>query len=204
MYQLHSGISSPLSLLKCSSAGVIWMCRASFSPLDNLARVLRENGYPTNFIHSAYAPPPQALDPRSPEEDQQEKESRPPVMMFPYVVGMSKGIRHVCRKFDIRVVFKSGQTLYSMLTKVKNTLPIGKQSNVLYHIPCICSQVCIGETKRRLETRLKGHWDACERGSYDGKISCGRACVGEPLTSNDISSAVHGYKMFSYFHPEDD
>ena len=50
-----------------------------------------------------------------------------------------------------------------MLTKVKDTLPPGKQSNVVYRIPCSCVQVYIGETKRRLETRLKEHRDACER-----------------------------------------
>ena len=52
--------------------------------------------------------------------------------MIPYVAGMSEDISHVCRKFNIRVVFKSGWTLRSMLTKVKNTLPLGKQSNVVY------------------------------------------------------------------------
>ena len=40
----------------------------------------------------------------------------------------------------------------------------GKQSNVVYRIPYSCTQVYIGETKRKLETRLKEHWDACERG----------------------------------------
>ena len=58
----------------------------------------------------------------------------------------------------------SRRTLRSMLTKVKDTLPPGKQSNVVYRIPCSCGQVYIGETKRRLETRLKEHRDACERG----------------------------------------
>ena len=56
-------------------------------------------------------------------------------MVLPYVVGMSEDIRRVCRKFNIRVVFKSGQTVHSMLTKVKDTLPIGKQFNVVYRIP---------------------------------------------------------------------
>ena len=55
--------------------------------------------------------------------------------MIPYVVGMSEDIRHICRKFNIRVVFKTGKTLRSMLTKVNYTLPIGKQFNVVYHIP---------------------------------------------------------------------
>ena len=62
------------------------------------------------------------------------------------------------------VVFKSGWTLCSMLTKVKDTLLLGKQSNVVYRIPCSCDQVYIGETKQRLETRLKEDRDACERG----------------------------------------
>ena len=53
----------------------------------------------------------------------------------PTLAGMSEDIRRVCRKFNIRVVFKSGRTLRSMLTKVKDTLPPGKQSNVVYRIP---------------------------------------------------------------------
>ena len=43
----------------------------------------------------------------------------------------------------------------------------GKQSNVVYHIPCSYGQVYIGETKRRLESRLKEHRDACERGMME-------------------------------------
>ena len=98
------------------------------------------------------------------EEQEREKE---PLVVIPYVAGMTEDIRRVCRKFNIRVVFKSGRTLRSMLTKVKDTLPLGKQSNVVYRIPCSCGQVYIGETKRRLETWLKEHRDTCERGMME-------------------------------------
>ena len=54
-----------------------------------------------------------------------------------------------------------------MLTKVKDTLPLGKQSNVVYRIPCSCSHVYIRKTKWRLETRVKEHWDACKRGMME-------------------------------------
>ena len=54
-----------------------------------------------------------------------------------------------------------------MLTKVKDTLPLGKQSNVVYHIPPRCGQVYIGETRWRLETRLKEHQDVCKRGMME-------------------------------------
>ena len=85
-------------------------------------------------------------------------------MVIPYVAGMSEDIRCVR---SIRVVFKSGRTLRSMLTKVKDTLPLGKQSNVVYRIPCSSGQVYIGETKRRLETKRKEHRDASERGMME-------------------------------------
>ena len=70
------------------------------------------------------------------DEEQEKEKEKEPLVVIPYVTGMSEDIRQVCRKFNIRVVFKSRRTLRSMLTKVKDTLPLGKQSNVVYHIPC--------------------------------------------------------------------
>ena len=40
------------------------------------------------------------------------------VVLLPYVVGVSKGIRQVCKRFGMRVVFRSGQTFHSILTRV--------------------------------------------------------------------------------------
>ena len=55
-----------------------------------------------------------------------------------------------------------------MLTKVKDMLPLGKQSNVVHGIPCSCGQVYIEETKQRLESRLKDTaWVACEKGMME-------------------------------------
>ena len=51
------------------------------------------------------------------------------------MAGISEDIRHVCREFNIRVVFKSVWTFCSMMTEVKDTLPLGKQSNVVYMYP---------------------------------------------------------------------
>ena len=76
-------------------------------------------------------------------------------MVRSYVAGMIGDIRCVCRKFNITVVFNFRRTHRSMMTRVKDALPICKQSNVVYPIPCSCGQVHIGETKRRLEMRLE-------------------------------------------------
>ena len=40
-------------------------------------------------------------------------------------------------------------------------------SKLVYRIPCNCGQVYIGETRCRLEMRLKEHRDACERGMIE-------------------------------------
>ena len=59
--------------------------------------------------------------------------------------------------------FKSGPTLRSLLTKVKDPLPEEKLAGVVYQIPCHCGKVYVGETQRRLETRIKEHRDACTK-----------------------------------------
>ena len=92
---------------------------------------------------------------------------RPPLVMLPYVSGISEDIRRVCRKFGLGVVFKSGRSLRSILTRVKDTLPAEKQSKVVYQIPCSCGKAYIGETTRRLEARMKEHQDACCRGMLE-------------------------------------
>ena len=49
--------------------------------------------------------------------------------------------------------------------RVKDRIPVGKRSSVVYQIPCSCGMIytCIGETVRRLESRVKEHQDACKK-----------------------------------------
>ena len=54
--------------------------------VDHLARVLKQNGYPVNFICNASAPPTQeTADVSSPEEEQE----KGPLVVIPYVAGTS-------------------------------------------------------------------------------------------------------------------
>ena len=56
------------------------------------------------------------------------------LIIIPYVKGLSEEIRRVCRKFDIKVVFRSGVSLKSKLSKVKDKLPSDQNSNVVYRV----------------------------------------------------------------------
>ena len=64
--------------------------------------VFKQNGYPANFICNASAPPTQeTVDTSSCDEEQEEEKG--PLVVIPYVAGMSEDIRRVCREFNIRV-----------------------------------------------------------------------------------------------------
>ena len=95
------------------------------------------------------------------------EEERPPTVHLPYVAGVSERIRKVCKDFNIRMVFKSGPTLCSLRTRVKDPLPMENEANVVYEVPCTCGKVYIGETTCLLETHLKEHKYACIKSFMD-------------------------------------
>ncbi len=77
------------------------------------------------------------------------------ILTIPYIAGLNENIQKVCRDFDIKTALKSGKTLRSHLTEVKDTITITTESSIVYSVPCNCGKVYIGETTRRLEQRIK-------------------------------------------------
>ena len=129
---------------------------------DHLTATFKQNGYPLPFIRSISSMQKPSTPPEDPDDE--EPQEKPPLVVIPYVSGVSERIRKACEKFNLKVVFKSGPTLRSLLTRVKDPLPIEKLAGVVYQIPCQCGKVYVGETQRRLETRVKEHKDACSKG----------------------------------------
>ena len=100
----------------------------------HLAKVLKQNGYPGAFIRYSRQP----LQQEGPQEPSSEEGERPPLVVLPYTAEVSENVKRVCQKFGMKVGFRSSHSLQSMLTKVKNALPMEKQANVVYRIPCSC------------------------------------------------------------------
>ena len=114
----------------------------------HLAKVLKQSSYPGAFIRSSLHPPRQEC----PQDSPSKEGDRPLLVVLPYTTRVSENIRRVCQKFGKKMVFRSSHSLRSMLTKVKDALPVEKQVNVVYWIPCSCGKAYIGKTKQRLET----------------------------------------------------
>ena len=122
LHVLCHDCSCPLPWFIARPASSLWSRKKTqdnlYKEVEHRVRVLKQNSYPVTFIRNASAPPTQeTADTSNPDEGQEEEKG--PLVVISYVAGMSEDIRRVCRKFNIRVVFKSGQTLCLMLTKVK-------------------------------------------------------------------------------------
>ena len=132
------------------------------------------------------------MTPRELDWEKEQGEGKPTLMMLPYIAGNSERIRKACRSYNIRVVFRSSPTFQSMLTKVKDPLPIKKQMNVVYKVLCSYGKVYICETKRHLETRPKEHKEACIRGQTMKSAIAEHAWMeGHPINWNNIRILQH-------------
>ena len=99
----------------------------------HLRQVLLNNGYPQPFIDENSRV--RSVRPR-------DEETSTPLVVIPYVSGLSEDIRGICRRFGVRVVFKSGMSLRSQLSRLKDVLPLELHSGIVYKIPCsICEKV---------------------------------------------------------------
>lgn len=136
--------------------------RSLKTEVKHLSRVILPSGYPANFIHNSSVPTARKDDWAHNKKDEKKEDQK--LVVIPYIPGLSEGIRCVCKEYNIRVAFKSEWTLQSMLSRVNDTLPAEKQSNVVCELLCSCGEIYIGKTKWRLDIRLKEHQIVCRRG----------------------------------------
>ena len=124
-----------------------------------------------------------------------------PLSYLPYVAGVSKRIRRVCKDFNIRVVFKSGLTLHSLLSKVKDPLPMRSKQmlSMKCHAP---AERC---TLARLHIDLKHVWqDTCIKGFMDTSAIAEHAWTEDHLIRWDDTNtlrnvlAKHKWNLFKF------
>ena len=83
---------------------------------------------------------------------------------LPFVPGISKQLKKVFSQAGLRVAFKSGRNLQSILSnRNKPKLPPNSCPGC-YRIPCLCGGHYIGETKKRANVRFKEHEKAIFKG----------------------------------------
>ena len=89
--------------------------------------------HPLSYVHAWGASKCQVHEKRGCDEGE-ESEEKDPMVVVPYVSGLSEDIRRVCRRFGIRTVFQSCMTLQNQLTRVKVRLTKSCVASVLHSL----------------------------------------------------------------------
>ena len=75
-----------------------------------------------------------------------------------YIHNTTEKLKRVLQRYNLQVAVKPVQKLGQVLTKVKDKVPMEKQTGIVYTIPCSdCDMQCVRETGRALQTRKRGH-----------------------------------------------
>lgn len=119
--------------------------------------------------------------------------------IIPYSGKLSEQIRRICKKYNIRCIAKSQDTIRNRITNVAPKRPKNDQQGVVYSIPLIpCSKIYIGETGRTLKTRLSEHKNALKNSNIErsGVAEHCLTCLCQPDLENAtiLAKESNGYK----------
>ncbi|BHF79925.1 hypothetical protein SprV_0702304900 [Sparganum proliferum] len=125
------------------------------SELRYLQRLFMSNGYPRNFIERGrQAGPSRRL-----------VTERPKIWRaLPYIDGVSEAVSRLLRPLGIGITHRPESTIRHLVMRPNAPLPPGETTNVIYRIQCnSCEANYIGETGKRLQTRVGEHMRAVRR-----------------------------------------
>lgn len=129
--------------------------------IQHIFDTLSTNGYPKPFLQSCLNQSSQPIINR--EENgtgapNNVENERQPLIILPYVQGMSERISNVLKRHNITVAHKPVKTLSSVFRKPKDKLDRDCTTCVVYKVNCKdCDAVYIGQTSRSLKTRIREH-----------------------------------------------
>nr|VZI29501.1 unnamed protein product [Spirometra erinaceieuropaei] len=123
--------------------------------MNYLHALFKANGYPKSFVRSCL---------KKPHFERSSGEKPKFWLSIPYVKNVSEATARILKPFGIGVAHKPECTIRQQIMKPKDPLPTTEQSAVVYSIPCQnCNARYVGETGKRLGTRLHEHQLAINR-----------------------------------------
>ena len=131
--------------------------------LNYVKETLKKNGFPVRVINKYISKKrnkkPGNEHQRAANSTTDNHTSTQPksLAVLPYVEGLTQNLCRLLKKNNIKCAMSSrGQTLKDKLPSAKDKKP-PETKPCIYKIPCRCGKKYIGQTKRKLETRIKEH-----------------------------------------------
>ncbi|XP_025997189.1 uncharacterized protein LOC113005620 [Solenopsis invicta] len=117
---------------------------------------LTRNGYNSKNINQITKRLENKISSPNNTENLDEEKERKMTAVFPYLQGTTEHISRILSKHNIRVIFKPQKKIAQLLPNPKDQRSSLETPGV-YKIPCVCGKVYIGETGRKISTRIKEH-----------------------------------------------
>ena len=146
--------------------------------VEFLIKVFIENGYSEIVLRNTSQ---KYLENRSNSRESIDQTTQK-VVKIPWIPILGPKLRSALKKRNIKTVFTSGRSLKDILCKHKSALPRNSYAGV-YAVQCGCSKTYIGESKKRVATRLKEH----ERDIFHGRWSNTGAAGHAAICTNNFS-----------------
>ncbi|KYN28332.1 hypothetical protein ALC57_02245 [Trachymyrmex cornetzi] len=141
---------------------IIYLSHPSFHTknITNMINILLENGYPLEFLFSTINCRLKSLIHNSEHKDNtnNRQKDNQKFVLLPYANNITEKLKDVYSKYNLTLTYKPTNTLSKFITTGKDKLNIMEKSHVVYRIDCCdCESSYVGQTKRKLGTRIKEH-----------------------------------------------
>ena len=150
---------------------------------EHVCSALRKCGYPQSVINKTQA---EMIKPKQPSE----QEIHLGFTTLPYVKGITEKVQRSLTKYNIKTAVKPYNTLRRSLVHPKDRIETLEKCNVVYKINCkTCNKSYIGETGRKLSTRISEHRKDSQQ--VQDKIFTRRARQDSLATTNKSAITDH-------------
>ena len=130
---------------------------------NHLMRTFRRNNYPPNYVRRCI------MARRNGNTQTQQQNKR---VVLPYIKNISELTARLLQPHGITVAHQPDATLRRIVSQPKSNPPMLEKSNVIYKIPCKdCNKHYVGQTGRKLSTRLHEHKLAVKRHDHLSLVS---------------------------------
>ena len=129
--------------------------------IEFLISVFVENGHTEGFLRKIakdYVPP----EFRNNEESENERESKP-IVKIPWIPKIAPKLKKIYKQKGFKVICTSSPNLKSILCRNKDKL-IPNSAPGVYKVDCTCGKSYVGETKKKILTRVLQH----QKNTFDG------------------------------------
>ncbi|BHF73279.1 hypothetical protein SprV_0401635900 [Sparganum proliferum] len=162
-------------------------CSTPAAKLDEiklLRELFRANGYPRAFIERSR---------RQPKKRNEEHSQPNSWRSIPYIKGVSEAVARSLAPLGIGVAHRPDSTIRRQVMRPKDPVPKHEMSAVVYRLQCSCGRCnYVGETGRRLQTRMHEHKLAVRRLDPKSEVATHAAQMGHTFNFDAVEIVGRG------------